>query len=204
MQRADAGQQPQPRERRARPAFAPTSRASRPRGRRARAIRRARQHRSTAGVGFDHSQGALIQTGSRLDVAVEGPGWIAVQAKDGTEAYTRSRRASNVNALGQLITDRASSCSATTARWPCRRTRACRIAKDGTVSVVPEGQGPETLAQVEPHQARESGRRARSRSGRTASSAARRASRWRPTRRFSSRRARSRRATSTRPARWST
>ncbi len=58
-----------------------------------------------AGVGFDHSQGPLVQTGSPLDVAVEGPGWIAVQAKDGSEAYTRGASL-NVNALGLLQTDR--------------------------------------------------------------------------------------------------
>ncbi len=33
--------------------------------------------------------GALITTGRDLDIAVEGDGWIAVQAPDGSEAYTR-------------------------------------------------------------------------------------------------------------------
>jgi len=33
--------------------------------------------------------GSLLTTGRKLDVAIEGEGWFAVQAKDGTEAYTR-------------------------------------------------------------------------------------------------------------------
>ena len=33
--------------------------------------------------------GAVIATGAPLDVAVDGSGWIAVQAADGAEAYTR-------------------------------------------------------------------------------------------------------------------
>ena len=43
---------------------------------------------STAGANF--APGALQRTGRELDVAVQGPGWIAVQAADGSEAYTRN------------------------------------------------------------------------------------------------------------------
>ena len=42
-----------------------------------------------ASVGSDLRQGALQHTGRELDVAVQGDGWIAVQAEDGTEAYSR-------------------------------------------------------------------------------------------------------------------
>ena len=41
-------------------------------------------------VGADFSGGPLQMTGRDLDVAVKGPGWIAVQNADGTEAYTRN------------------------------------------------------------------------------------------------------------------
>jgi flagellar basal-body rod protein FlgF len=99
------------------------------------------------GVGFDHSQGALVQTGSNLDVAADGAGWIAVQAKDGTEAYTRSASL-NVNALGLLQTDRGELVLGDNGPVAVPPNTSLSIAKDGTVSVVPEGQGPETLAQV--------------------------------------------------------
>ena len=41
-------------------------------------------------VGSDFRQGALQTTGRALDVAVRGDGWLAVQAADGSEAYTRN------------------------------------------------------------------------------------------------------------------
>src|SRR5688572_9752896 len=40
--------------------------------------------------GADLTPGAIQQTGRDLDVAIEGSGWLAVQAPDGSEAYTRS------------------------------------------------------------------------------------------------------------------
>jgi flagellar basal-body rod protein FlgF len=41
------------------------------------------------GAGTDFSQGALMSTGRDLDVSIDGEGWFAVQAKDGSEAYSR-------------------------------------------------------------------------------------------------------------------
>ncbi|HLA36248.1 MAG TPA: flagellar basal-body rod protein FlgF [Rhodocyclaceae bacterium] len=38
----------------------------------------------------EFAQGPLMHTGRPLDMAVQGKGWIAVQAADGTEAYTRN------------------------------------------------------------------------------------------------------------------
>ena len=49
----------------------------------------------------DFSQGALVETGRDLDVAVSGDGWLAVQAPDGSEAYVRTA-SMNVDALGIL------------------------------------------------------------------------------------------------------
>jgi flagellar basal-body rod protein FlgF len=99
------------------------------------------------GLGFDWSQGPLVQTGSSLDVAVEGPGWIAVQAKDGGEAYTRSASLV-VNALGLLQTERGELVIGDNGPVAVPPYTSISIAKDGALSIVPEGQGPETLAQV--------------------------------------------------------
>jgi len=41
-------------------------------------------------IGADFTPGPVQATGRALDVAVQGAGWIAVQAHDGTEAYTRA------------------------------------------------------------------------------------------------------------------
>lgn len=47
--------------------------------------------------------GTLIETGRQLDVAIQGDGWIAVQAPDGTEAYTRAGEL-QVDSVGQVVT----------------------------------------------------------------------------------------------------
>jgi flagellar basal-body rod protein FlgF len=41
-------------------------------------------------TGADFSQGPMSATGRTLDVAIQGEGWLAVQAGDGSEAYTRN------------------------------------------------------------------------------------------------------------------
>jgi flagellar basal-body rod protein FlgG len=57
----------------------------------------------TAAVRYLHIQGALAQTGNRLDVALNGTGWFQVAAPDGELLYTRAG-AFNKNALGQIVT----------------------------------------------------------------------------------------------------
>lgn len=43
-----------------------------------------------ATTGADFAQGAVHETGNPLDVALKGEGWIALQAADGSEVYTRN------------------------------------------------------------------------------------------------------------------
>jgi flagellar basal-body rod protein FlgF len=62
-----------------------------------------RVHSVEATAGFDPSEGPLMQTGRRLDVAVRGPGWLAVQGLDGVEAYTRAGGL-EISAAGALQT----------------------------------------------------------------------------------------------------
>jgi flagellar basal-body rod protein FlgF len=54
-------------------------------------------------TGMDSRPGPVQQTGRSLDVAAQGNAWFAVQALDGTEAYTRAG-SFQVNAEGQLVT----------------------------------------------------------------------------------------------------
>ncbi|HUN92723.1 MAG TPA: flagellar basal-body rod protein FlgF [Burkholderiaceae bacterium] len=41
-------------------------------------------------TGSDFTPGPMQATGRNLDVAIQGSGWLAVQASDGNEAYTRA------------------------------------------------------------------------------------------------------------------
>jgi flagellar basal-body rod protein FlgF len=100
-----------------------------------------------SGLGFNHSQGTLVQTGEALDIAVEGEGWIAVQAADGAEAYSRGGSL-HVNELGLLQTERGELVLGDNGPLAVPPHTQISVAKDGTISIVPQGQGPNTLAQV--------------------------------------------------------
>ena len=53
-------------------------------------------------TGYDPTPGVVTATGRNLDVAVKGNSWLAVQALDGTEAYTRAGSL-DVSADGTLV-----------------------------------------------------------------------------------------------------
>jgi len=53
-------------------------------------------------IGYNAQPGDVQSTGRNLDVAMKGNAWLAVQALDGTEAYTRAG-ALEVNAEGVLV-----------------------------------------------------------------------------------------------------
>ena len=99
------------------------------------------------GLGFDRSQGSLVQTGEVLDVAIDGDGWLAIQARDGSEAYTRSGSL-KVNSVGLLETERGELVLGDNGPLAVPPYTQIALAADGTLSIVPQGQGPETLAQV--------------------------------------------------------
>ena len=102
----------------------------------------------TSGGGFDNGTGVLMGTGRDLDVAVKGDGWIAVQARDGTEAYTRAG-ALNVSSLGLLETSAGELVLGDNGPMSVPPRQTLSIGVDGTISVVPEGQGPQTVTEVD-------------------------------------------------------
>jgi flagellar basal-body rod protein FlgF len=99
------------------------------------------------GLGFDRSQGALVQTGEVLDIAIDGAGWLAVQAPDGSEAFSRGGSL-KVNAVGLLETERGELVLGDNGPLAVPPYTQIAVAADGTISIVPQGQGPETMAQV--------------------------------------------------------
>ncbi|THD38279.1 MAG: flagellar basal-body rod protein FlgF [Sphingomonas sp.] len=88
---------------------------------------------------FDRSAGTIISTGRNLDIAIPGDQWIAVQATDGSEAYTR-RGDLNVSASGVLETgDGFPVMGSGGAPITVPPASAISIAGDGTLSIVPVG-----------------------------------------------------------------
>lgn len=98
--------------------------------------------------GTDFSQGAIATTGRDLDVAVRGEGFIAVQAPDGTEAYTRAGDL-RVEAGGLLSTGAGHLVMGNGGPVAIPPNSSLLIGGDGTISIQPLGQGPETLGIVD-------------------------------------------------------
>lgn len=98
--------------------------------------------------GIDYSHGTIYKTGNPLDFAINGEGWIAIQAPDGSEAYTRRGdvRLNNAGLLengnGQLILGNGGPI----AMPPADQVE---IGVDGTISIRPVGQDEKTLAVVD-------------------------------------------------------
>ncbi|MET0985591.1 MAG: flagellar basal-body rod protein FlgF [Steroidobacteraceae bacterium] len=106
-----------------------------------------RAYATNSTTGFDESQGALQSTGRDLDVGVQGEGWIAVQAADGREAYTRAGDL-RVDPSGLLMTGAGHPVLGDSGPLSVPPNSSVLVAADGTVSIVPLGQGPETTASV--------------------------------------------------------
>jgi len=98
--------------------------------------------------GTDFSQGPIANTGRDLDIALSGEGFIAVQAPDGSEAYTRAGDL-RVEAGGLLSTGAGHLVMGNGGPVAIPPNNSLLIGGDGTISIQPTGQGPETLAIVD-------------------------------------------------------
>lgn len=99
------------------------------------------------GQGFDASLGSIMQTGNPLDVALAPDRWLAVQAPDGSEAYTRAGDL-HVGADGLLRNGGGHLVMGDGGPLSVPPSSQIAIGGDGTVTVVPLGQGPESPAVI--------------------------------------------------------
>ena len=95
-----------------------------------------RAYALTERPGTNLESGSLMQTGRDLDIAVEGEGWIAVRAADGSEAYTRAGSL-DVDVTGLLQTKGGHTVLGDGGPINIPPDNNIEIAPDGTVSVVP-------------------------------------------------------------------
>lgn len=96
---------------------------------------------------FDRRAGTLVQTARPLDLAMTGESWMAVQASDGTEAYTR-RGDLSVAASGVLETGDGFPVMGSGGPITVPPYQSIAIAADGTISIVPAGAQPGQEPQV--------------------------------------------------------
>lgn len=100
-----------------------------------------------ATAGANLAPGPVQDTGRDLDVAVNGRGWIAVQAADGTEAYTRGGSL-QVGPNGVLQTRGGLNVLGDGGTIAIPPDANIAIAKDGTVSAIPSGLRPNAVTVV--------------------------------------------------------
>lgn len=106
-----------------------------------------RVYATDASVGWDSSAGSQLTTGNPFDVAVQGQGFIAVQDSQGNEAYTRNGDL-HVNPNGQLLTSTGLQVLGDDGPVSVPPFSSASVAPDGTISVVPLGQTPQTISNV--------------------------------------------------------
>ncbi|MBD1598651.1 flagellar basal body rod protein FlgF [Pseudomonas typographi] len=107
-----------------------------------------RAYAMTENPATDMDAGPMIETGRDLDVAIGGEGWIAVQAPDGSEAYTKTASL-NIDALGVLRTSTGMPVLGNGGQIAVPPDEKIEIGQDGTVTIRSLGQSPAVMAVVD-------------------------------------------------------
>lgn len=102
----------------------------------------------TEKVGTNFSPGPLEVTGRPLDTAIKQDGWLAVQAEDGSEAYTRNGKL-NVTAEGLMVNGSGLPVLGNGGPITVPPYESLSIGADGTISIRPLGQTAASLAIVD-------------------------------------------------------
>jgi flagellar basal-body rod protein FlgF len=89
-------------------------------------------------------EGPILRTDNPLDIAIDGPGWLAVQDRNGEEAYTRAG-ALEVNVNGVLQTKSGYILEGDGGPITIPPDNHIAIGGDGTVSVIPAFGNPNVV-----------------------------------------------------------
>lgn len=89
--------------------------------------------------------GNFTSTGRDLDIAVNGEGWIAVQAPDGSEGYTRAGDL-RISVNGLLTNGVGHPVIGNSGPIVVPPADKVEIGADGSISIIPTGQTAETMA----------------------------------------------------------
>ncbi len=98
--------------------------------------------------GTDFSHGSLQETGNELDIAIDGDGFVAVQAPDGSEAYVRTA-GMHIDALGMLRTGDGLPVLGNGGPIAVPPEEKVEIGQDGTISIRALGENPNVVAVVD-------------------------------------------------------
>lgn len=107
-----------------------------------------RVYSMTERAGVDLTQGEVSATGRELDIAIDGEGWIAVQAPDGSEAYTRAGDL-RISSAGILTTGSGAPVLGNGGPIAIPPVDKLEVGSDGTLSIVPLGEPATTLVELD-------------------------------------------------------
>jgi flagellar basal-body rod protein FlgF len=96
-------------------------------------------------TGVDFGQGVIEQTGRDLDLAINGSGWFAVQARGGGEGLSR-RGDFRIDEFGQMVNGAGEALLGNDGPIALPPFSSLSIGSDGTVSIVPLGEQPNAQA----------------------------------------------------------
>jgi flagellar basal-body rod protein FlgF len=96
----------------------------------------------------DFNDGPLIETGSELDVAIAGDGFLSILDAEGNEAYTR-RGDLAVTPLGELINGVGQPVLGNGGPVVLPPYEKIEIGNDGTISIRPAGAGPNEMLVID-------------------------------------------------------
>ena len=95
-------------------------------------------------AGADFRAGSIMSTGRDLDIAINGDGWFAVQAADGSTAYSR-RGDLRIDPTGLLLNGANQIVLGGGGPIAIPEFESLVIGRDGTISIRGSGQDPNTL-----------------------------------------------------------
>ncbi len=97
--------------------------------------------------GSDFTPAPFQPSGRDLDLALNGPGWLAVQGVDGKEAYTRNGSL-QISPNGVLQTRTGLNVMGEAGPITIPPTSQITFAKDGTISTISDGSLPNAIAVI--------------------------------------------------------
>ncbi|MGR9073391.1 MAG: flagellar basal body rod protein FlgF [Gammaproteobacteria bacterium] len=104
-----------------------------------------RVYAMTERPGTNLAGGPIQTTGRELDVAVNGPGWIAVLGSDGREAYTRAGDL-HITPEGLLQTGAGHTVVGNQGPIAIPPSEKLEIGRDGTINAIPLSENPNNIA----------------------------------------------------------